>query len=40
MLVGWDADNDGQYPPYDTDDTAVLDGNVSGNTARAINAER
>lgn len=24
MIVGWDADNDGQYPPFDTDDTAVL----------------
>jgi len=26
MLVGWDADNDGSYPPFDTDDTAVIDG--------------
>ncbi len=26
MLVGWDEDNDGMYPPYDLDDTAVLDG--------------
>ncbi len=26
MLVGWDTDNDGEYPPYDRDDTAVLDG--------------
>jgi hypothetical protein len=30
MLIGWDADNDGEYPPYDTDDTAVLDGNTDG----------
>lgn len=26
MIVGWDKDGDGQYPPYDADDTAVLDG--------------
>jgi len=26
MLVGWDADGDGEYPPYDTDDVAALDG--------------
>ncbi|MEM8962392.1 MAG: hypothetical protein AAGD38_12995 [Acidobacteriota bacterium] len=26
MLVGWDSDNDGRYPPFDNDDTAVLDG--------------
>ena len=26
MLIGWDMDNDGQYPPYDVDDTAILDG--------------
>ena len=26
MIVGWDKDGDGQYPPYDPDDTAVLDG--------------
>ena len=31
MLIGWDKDNDGEYPPYDTDDIAVLDGNVVGN---------
>ena len=28
MLIGWDTDKDGEYPPYDADDTAVLDGNV------------
>ena len=28
MLIGWDKDRDGQYPPFDTDDVAVLDGNV------------
>ena len=27
MLIGWDKDNDGEYPPYDTDDVAVLNGN-------------
>ena len=26
MIVGWDKDGDGDYPPYDKDDTAVLDG--------------
>jgi len=26
MIIGWDKDGDGQYPPYDQDDTAVLDG--------------
>ncbi len=26
MIVGWDADNDGAYPPYDVDDRAILDG--------------
>ncbi len=30
MLVGWDADNDGAYPPFDGDDTAVLDGTGDG----------
>jgi len=26
MIVGWDRDGDGEYPPYDRDDVAVLDG--------------
>lgn len=26
LLVGWDVDGDGEYPPYDSDDEAVLDG--------------
>lgn len=26
MLVGWDFDGDGLYPPFDSDDIAVLDG--------------
>ncbi len=30
MLVGWDSDNDGVYPPYDQDDIAVLDGSGDG----------
>jgi len=34
MLIGWDADRDGDYPPHDTDDIAVLDG--GGNTPLAI----
>ncbi len=29
MIVGWDRDGDGEYPPYDTDDEAVLDGRSS-----------
>lgn len=31
MLVGWDKDMDGSYPPHDTDDTAVIDGTSAGN---------
>jgi hypothetical protein len=30
MLVGWDKDGDGQYPPYDASDVAVLDGGPNG----------
>lgn len=26
MLVGWDRDGDGAYPPFDRDDVAVVDG--------------
>ncbi len=33
MLVGWDYNHNGQYPPYDTADVAVLDG---AGLARAI----
>lgn len=36
ILSGWDSDNDGQYPPADAQDVAVLDGNLSGNTTRAL----
>lgn len=28
MVIGWDTDDDGSYPPYDTDETAVLSGNA------------
>lgn len=28
MLVGWDTDGDGAYPPFDTDDVAVIDGSA------------
>ena len=31
IISGWDSDNDGRYPPFDADDTAVFDGNASGN---------
>ncbi len=30
MLVGWDTDDDGAYPPFDADDVAVLDGTGDG----------
>ncbi len=30
MLVGWDRDGDGAYPPFDGDDTAVLSGTGGG----------
>ena len=26
MIVGWDQDGDGSYPPFDTDDTAIIEG--------------
>ena len=39
MIVGWDKDDDGQYPPYDVDDTAVLDGNVGPNLKLAIRGD-
>jgi len=25
-IFGWDTDADGEYPPYDTDDTSIMDG--------------
>jgi hypothetical protein len=34
MLVGWDTDDDGEYPPADRDETAILDG--SGGLSRAF----
>ncbi len=30
MIIGWDQDGDGEYPPYDEDDVAVLDGSRAG----------
>ncbi len=33
MLVGWDTDGDGAYPPFDDDDEAVLDGTGDGDAA-------
>ena len=36
MLIGRDRDNDGEYPPFDTDDVAVLDGGQPHCLARAI----
>jgi len=36
MLVGWDSDDDGAYPPFDADDVALLDGTGNGvNTSLA-----
>ena len=26
MIIGWDKDNDGAYPPFDEDDISILDG--------------
>lgn len=34
LVAGWDADADGDYPPWDEDDVAVLDG--GGELARAF----
>ncbi|MEM6795659.1 MAG: hypothetical protein AAF725_16910, partial [Acidobacteriota bacterium] len=34
MLVGWDSDDDGAYPPFDTDDVAVLNGSGRSRTFR------
>jgi len=28
MIVGWDFDNDGSYPPQDNDDIAIIDGDL------------
>ena len=30
MIIGWDKDGDGEYPPYDKDDVAVLEGDLGG----------
>lgn len=37
MLVGWDRDGDGAYPPFDTDDVAVIDGTAGGTRLFRIN---
>lgn len=34
MLVGWDSDGDGEYPPFDTDDVADLEGAGKGRAIR------
>jgi hypothetical protein len=31
VVMGWDNDGDNSYPPFDTDDTAVLDGTTISN---------
>jgi hypothetical protein len=36
MLVGWDRDQDHAYPPYDVDDTAVLNGGAPNDFDHAI----
>ena len=36
MIVGWDRDGDGEYPPYDKDDVAVLDGSQPGQQNRSL----
>jgi hypothetical protein len=39
VLSGWDANNNNQYPPYDADDVAVLDGTLGGATSLAFAIE-
>ena len=39
MIVGWDSDQDGAYPPFDSDDLALLDGGP-GNLSRAFRFNR
>ena len=36
MLIGWDKDDDGHYPPFDLDDVAVLDGSQPGAQNRPL----
>ena len=40
MIVGWDSDADGQYPPFDPDDRAVLDGGNGKGRAFLMNSGR
>jgi hypothetical protein len=38
MIVGWDTDNDGAYPPYDTDDEPLIfDAYATGQSSGAAN---
>lgn len=36
MLIGWDRDGDGEFPPYDRDDVAVIDGSRPGQPNRSL----
>src|SRR5262249_26050994 len=38
IISGWDANQNHDYPPHDTADTAIVDGNVSGNTNTFFNS--
>ena len=40
MLVGWDLDDDGEYPPHDKDDLAVLDGTEGGTRAFMLGSDQ
>jgi len=41
MIVGWDKDNDGEYPPFDTDDLSVFFGGdvIGGDPERCDGAD-
>lgn len=38
MIVGWDKNNNGQYPPFDTADLAILNSNDTKGTAFNLNS--
>lgn len=40
MIVGWDKNANGIYPPFDPEDSAVFDGNLVGRTERAFDTGR
>ncbi|MGB2692389.1 MAG: hypothetical protein WBC96_07835, partial [Thermodesulfobacteriota bacterium] len=40
MIIGWDKDNDGQYPPFDTDDVSELYGGPPNCLAQALKTSK